>query len=269
MIESFGSDGTEKDNEVSPEIINEDDNSSENNIAKQDVEKTPPESANTEVVEKEKQVVKDPANELSKILTGVDMHENPVQLMNVLFRDRVEIFNKYGIKPPEQIKKEDEYDSYYTYLIGLLANNGVIFNRISREELPVDFPSNLRAFVTHQDEMFLIEDDMKGVGEAEKMIRENVDSMSILHELIHILQNKAGTNLPPERKEYEAYVVANFADNVFLANGIIQEGTSNDDRVKKICSLATSTTMQSILGSSLISYLNSGVTLKDISFMYK
>lgn len=269
MIESFGSDDTETDDVASPEIINGADNSSENNIAKQDVEKTPPESANAEVVEKEKQVVKDPANELSKILTGVDMHENPVELMNVLLRDRQEVFNKYGIKPPEQIKKEDEFDSYYTYLIGLLGNNGVIFNRISREELPVDFPSNVRAFVTHQDEMFLIEDDMEGVREAEKMIRENVDSMSILHELIHILQNKAGTNLPPERREYEAYVAANFADNVFLAKATIPAGEFNNDRTKKICSLATSTTMQSILGSSLISYLNSGVTLKDISFMYK
>ena len=223
------------------------------------------EIVDTNVVEKEK--VDDPANELSKILTGIDMRENPTELMSVMIRDRLQVFQKYGIQTPEEVKQRNEYDSYYTYILSFIGQNNIPLSYISKEELPSDVSPKVRAYVTKENTIAVVVGDIEGVDK--KNIEENLTAPSLLHETIHVLQHRGGKNLPPERREYEAYVAANLVDHIFIANKLIPEGTSDEDRVKQISSVSTSFLMQNILGSSLASYSSEGVKLQEIPFMYK
>ncbi len=214
----------------------------------------------------EKQRVSDPENELSKILTGIDMQENPVELTRKMYEDRGEVFEKYGIKKIEDPSVYTEYDSYYTYILHFIRSKEIEVNFLSKEDFNnSDLPAGLTAFTTKEKSIYVI-DDFEGYTAEQK---RNLFATSLLHETIHILQRDLEGKMPPEEKEYEAYLAADLGDYFFLAGAILPKETPEEERKLQIHKLANKSIMQGILMSSLISYKNKGIKAEDIPFLYK
>jgi len=256
MVEDFSHDDTEgEDVQESVDEKPEDGNFLDNTSEVVDVN----------VVEKE--MVVDPANELSKMLIGVDMRENPTEAMRVMLRDRLQVFQKYGIQTPQEVYDSAEYDSYHTYIISFIGKNNITLDYMSREELPSNAPSGVRAFVSNLNTIGVVMPGIEGV--PKEIIQENLIAPSLLHETIHVLQNRGEENLSPEKKEYEAYVAANLPETLQMANMMAPQEISDEERVGYISSVSTYSMMQDVISSSLASYFTQGIDTKDIPFMYK
>lgn len=256
MVEDFSHDDTEgEDVQESVDEKPEDGNSLDNTSEVVDVN----------VVEKE--MVVDPANELSKMLIGVDMRENPTEAMRVMLRDRLQVFQKYGIQTPQEVYDSAEYDSYHTYIVNFIGKNNITLDYMSREELPSNAPSGVRAFVSNLNTIGVVMPGIEGV--PKEIIQENLIAPSLLHETIHVLQNRGEENLSPEKKEYEAYVAANLPETLQMASMMAPQEISDEERVGYISSVSTYSMMQDVISSSLASYFTQGIDTKDIPFMYK
>jgi len=217
--------------------------------------------SSTDTVVQEKQWIADPQNELCKMLTGIDMRENPAELTSRMIEDRTRVFEKYTLKRPEElITSGENFDAYYKYILDFAKQENIPIRFVNKEDLPHG---------THRDVGgFMMKDGTIGVVEVEGLSNSPeyryYQGNIILHEVIHALQKKSGESMTQEQMEYEAYIGANLRDDMYLMK------LKNPRMGMELFSAnINQEVIGKILMSSLEGYYSQGVKQEDIPFMYK
>jgi hypothetical protein len=206
----------------------------------------------------EKKMDVDPHSKLIEILTGIeDTQQKDVDFMQRMFEDRRKFFDKYGIEKPENIITEKgDLDAYYNYIVDFAKQKDIQVETMDKAKIPFDtFGFTPDAFF-HKGIIYIA--DVK-----DSLVRKYFLGSSILHEVVHALQEKSGKQMSPEEEEYEAYIVANLVEEkAFLE---MQSPEISSDRTlfaKRLNEIM----LDKIIGSSLFVYRNRGTKQEDIPF---